>query len=308
MFRFWVILCMGGLFAVVESAEHRTSVFSQGALFLDNTVSQKTGQRLVANSDVVAFTQTPAGRVLFTADGAYFGAVSPPASDGSGDAEFDAGFGHKRSNPNQAADRLVVLKAGFDRCGKRPIEPELRDVSGARVNFLVGDQKHWRVGLETYRQLVYSGVWPGVDLVYLSRGTHLEYRLELPAGADPASIVMETGAESARIDEVGGLRASLAGCELRMSAPKAFQIVDGVQRDVQIAYRLCDHGRFGFELGAFSPDHELTIDPKLSWSTVLGGSGGTQTQSRAIDVDSAGNVYITGNTGAADFPNDPGCL
>src|SRR5262249_55503537 len=54
----------------------------------------------------------------------------------------------------------------------------------------------------------------------------------------------------------------------------------------------------------YNPHSALVIDPVLSYSTYLGGSGRDET--RGIAVDGAGHVYVTGSTSSSDFPGaDP---
>src|SRR5207237_9035827 len=67
----------------------------------------------------------------------------------------------------------------------------------------------------------------------------------------------------------------------------------------------------GFELGDHDRSRALIIDPVLTYSTYLGGSGNegcfaitgsAKPGCPAIAVDSAGNAYVAGSTTSTDFP------
>ena len=57
----------------------------------------------------------------------------------------------------------------------------------------------------------------------------------------------------------------------------------------------------GFELAAYDPSRTLVIDPLLSYSTFLYGSG-SDDKIWSIAVDASGNVYLTGETSSTNFP------
>ncbi len=52
---------------------------------------------------------------------------------------------------------------------------------------------------------------------------------------------------------------------------------------------------------AYDPARPLVIDPVLSYSTYLGGSGDNNA-GQGIAVDAAGAAYVTGLTNSSDFP------
>src|SRR5207245_7493743 len=60
----------------------------------------------------------------------------------------------------------------------------------------------------------------------------------------------------------------------------------------------------GFQVGAYDGSRPLIIDPVLSYSTYLGGSG--VDQGLGIAVDSGGHVYLTGFTNSGNFPTTAG--
>ena len=59
-------------------------------------------------------------------------------------------------------------------------------------------------------------------------------------------------------------------------------------------------GSVGFELGAYDAGRTLIIDPVLNYSTYLGGLG--TEYARGITVDGNGDIFIVGQTYAANFP------
>jgi hypothetical protein len=93
---------------------------------------------------------------------------------------------------------------------------------------------------------------------------------------------------------------------VRQRRPLVYQEVGGERREVESGYEMRGGGRVGFRVGAYDASRLLIIDPVLAYSTYLGGNnfdGG-----EGIAVDSAGNAYVTGQTGSTDFPTTPGAF
>ena len=57
---------------------------------------------------------------------------------------------------------------------------------------------------------------------------------------------------------------------------------------------LASNNQVAFRVAGYDPKRALVIDPVLSYSTYLGGSG--DDYGIGIAVDSAGNAYVTGWT------------
>ena len=145
------------------------------------------------------------------------------------------------------------------------------------------------------------------DIGYMDR---LEYRIQVSPGANPHQIIMETGAENLTLNNDGSLTAELSGGTLDMSTPHAWQTINGEQVPVVVSFKPLDNGQYTFTLGAYDPMHAVTIDPILSWSTYLAGSGNSSDDDYCFDiaVDAAGCAYVTGSAQSAGFPVTQGAF
>jgi hypothetical protein len=171
-----------------------------------------------------------------------------------------------------------------------------------RVNYLRGaDPRAWATNLPTYTGIVYSGLYPGVDLQYSGVGGQLKGTYTLAAGADPARLRWRyEGATGVQVDAAGNLQIAWAGASLTEQAPLAWQDRDGQRVPVSARYAVAADGSIGFVLGSYDRAEPLTLDPTLTYSTYLGGADADE--ATGIAVDGAGNVYLTGYTYSTNFP------
>ena len=124
-------------------------------------------------------------------------------------------------------------------------------------------------------------------------------------GTDPSVIKLAIdGAESMTIDGQGDLVLHTSGGDVVEDAPVVYQESGGVRQPVSGQFVLEGDGQVGFVLGAYDHTRPLVIDPVLSYSTYLGGTG--DDSGSGIAVDTSGNAYVTGSTSSTNFPTTPG--
>jgi hypothetical protein len=179
--------------------------------------------------------------------------------------------------------------------------PEGRQPLAGRANFLTRDAESRRLDVPLFGSVFYRNLYPGIDMVFGAGGRDLKSEFLVAPGADPSRISLRyVGAGKLRIEDDGSLRIPVNGERLREQAPLVYQERDGRRLLVESGFRLAPSGALGFRLGAYDRSLPLVIDPVLSYSTLLGGSGFDS--ATAIAVDSSGSAYVAGFTDSYDFP------
>lgn len=172
----------------------------------------------------------------------------------------------------------------------------------ASVSYLIGrHRRQWLTGVPAYPRVRCRGLYAGVDVLFYTTGGRLEYDFILAPGAEPARLGLRlSGMKSVRLDPAGALRIETASGVFRHLRPAAWQLGPEGRRSVPAEYRIRGRDRVEITLGPYDPAHGLVIDPVVSFSSFLGGSGAEE--ARGVAVDAQGNVYVTGTTQSSDFP------
>jgi RHS repeat-associated protein len=209
--------------------------------------------------------------------------------------------GDARTAPADSGVR-DVLQMSF--AGANPA-PQLyaQDELPSRSNYFVGsDSTKWLSDVPNYATVVEHNLYPGVDLlVHGDSQKELEYDFSLAPGADLSQVrVSWKGAASLALDPQGNLLVGTAGQTLTERPPALYQTVNGARRTVTGRHVLNADGAVGFQADSYDHSLPLVVDPSLSYSTYLGGSGADY--GYGIAVDPAGNAFVTGTTTSTNFP------
>jgi hypothetical protein len=153
-----------------------------------------------------------------------------------------------------------------------------------RVNFFTGGEENWHAGLPMYGAVAYRDLYAGIDMVYGGSGRNLKSEFLVAPGADPSQIrVRYLGASDVRIDGDGALAIAVNGEILHERAPEIYQDRGGKRVAVKGRFQAGADGAFGFAIGGYDRSLPLVIDPVVSYSTLLGGSGADAADALAVD-------------------------
>ena len=178
-------------------------------------------------------------------------------------------------------------------------------------NYFYGnDRSKWATKAGAYDEIVYSGIYQGIDLKVYSEGDQMKYDWIVSPCADARKIRFEyKGVEHIELRDENLVITNKLG-EVVETKPYAYQEVNGRRRAVVAAFEIDDDiVSFVFPEG-YDSNYELVIDPFLIFSSYSGSTldnwGNTATP------DSKGNLYSGGMVEApifnGSFPTTPGAF
>lgn len=208
-----------------------------------------------------------------------------------------------RRDANSAVVRMDLLGAS----GIAKMQPESR-LPGV-TNYLMGSVR--QTNLPTYAKTRARNVYPGIDLVYYGTQGQLEYDFVLAPGADPSQIRLKFTGATPVVDASGDLVLPLGGkaapSDIRFHRPVLYQSIQGVRQPVGGSFMIAAASHeVTFQVDSYDRSRELVIDPVLIYSSYLGGSNVSPIN--AMAVNAAGDIYVTGDTEALNYPTTAGVI
>ncbi len=187
--------------------------------------------------------------------------------------------------------------------GGNPVLPEARgELPGTTHYFLGRNPADWHTGLRRYSEVVYEGLYEGIDLVYRSAPDGVKYEFVVAPGADPSAITVHVeGHDSLDLAEDGLVIRTVAGDVVDTGLVAFYG--DAPHERVDCSLRLVGEDGYGFQLGSYDGDREVVIDPLVT-STYLGGKGIDMINGMVLTDKEL--LVVVGATGSDDFPTTTG--
>src|SRR5258708_1925196 len=167
-------------------------------------------------------------------------------------------------NSNEAVLRMKLRGAN-----SRTAPSGQDELPGTSNYFIGSDPKKWHTNVPHYAKVRYTGVYPGVDLVYYGNQRELEYDFVVQPGANPQQIRLKIeGARSLQLKQGDLILTSAAGA-VCLRSPHIYQEEKGIRRNVGGHYAITGANEVGFQLSDYDRKRALIIDPVLAYSTFL---------------------------------------
>ncbi len=179
----------------------------------------------------------------------------------------------------------------------------------SKSNYFLGNTVNdWYQNCENFGELTYRNIYDGIDIVYYNMSGSIKYDIKIAPGADSKKIrfLYKGVTKGLSINDDGNLIIPTTKGDFIENIPSAFQIADGLKRQIIAKYILNTDKSIGFELFNYDPMLPIIIDPSLIFSTFIGGAGNDNIQIGQMIKDTNGDYLVTGTTTSINFPTTPG--
>lgn len=175
-------------------------------------------------------------------------------------------------------------------------------------NFYYGNSKTGICNVQGFEKIIVQNIYAGIDWILYSKKDaqgkyHFKYDFVLHPGAKANQILLSYSASgNAKIDSNGSLYINTDAGIFTESVPYCYESKS--KKTIACRFQSKEisntQTQVRFDMQDYNKEQEVTIDPMLSWGTIIGGSYVDGIMS--ADCDANGNLYVCGYTASADFP------
>ncbi len=213
----------------------------------------------------------------------------------------DGGIVHRLTTATGCAEQGEVAER-YPGGVVRPVADAGRVV---RVSRFVGpDPAAWRSSTG-FEAIDLGEVWQGIRVVVESRARGHERTFVVSPGARPERIRMAfDGADSLDLRPDGTVAIDKCGQSLRLSAPVAWQVVEGRRVEVDVSHRVSGR-QVSFRVGRYDTRYALWIDPILVGTYFSSATGSAEIMDLKVGPDGSFYVLYAMPNGPPAFDRTP---
>jgi roadblock/LC7 domain-containing protein len=261
----------------------------------------------------------PRGEIYTKVGGLKIPFIKHEPPNGDNTVKFSAATAAATIFVENGALTYLVAKKSEPKAGwslrEKPLGSKATQVEGlapspTKVSFFKGkDPRNWRVALPAYEELTFGELYDHIRLNVKAHGNNVEKIFIVENGGDPEKIALQIeGAKKLSVNSEGELEIETGIGLFKMTAPIAYQEIDGRKVKVAAAYELKasefqetdPRHVYGFKVGAYDKTKPLIIDPlPKPTATFLGGA--SEDRVTSIAIDARDHIYVIGYSKSSDF-------
>ncbi|MFM7770778.1 MAG: hypothetical protein ACKO8Q_09500, partial [Bacteroidota bacterium] len=209
---------------------------------------------------VFAKSDVPGGQVWFENGGMRFQFFEP-----------DAFLSHERQIQENSIFNSVCYTLELKNSNE--LQCNYLDSLDSYFNYYIGsDSSKWVSHVNSFSQMVQSGVYDGINLRFLAKRNTIKYQFECEPGSNPNEIVwVYHDSLKIELNENGELLVHSKVGYTTESKPFAYQIENGLVKEIECSFSIFNN-EVRFLLGNYNPTVELVIDPEIAFSSFIGSS------------------------------------
>lgn len=171
-------------------------------------------------------------------------------------------------------------------------------------NYFIGNiPEKWASGVKAYQKIIYTDLYPGINLKVYSNDHHFKYDFIVSPNADPNHILINYNGTEGITSSQGNLILKTSITDLVEMKPYAYQIIDGQKTKIDCDF-IIKKNIVQYKLGEYNHNYELIIDPILVFSTYSGSTADNWGYTATYDQD--GNMYAGGSIFGMGYPTTIG--
>lgn len=214
---------------------------------------------------------------------------------------------HGRMREKSITDSVVkchAYKVHFVGANSTPLVQKMQQGFDYENFFIGNDKTKWKGEVRNYNQIWLKNLYNGIDYEMISSVNGLKYNFHVEPNANPELIKLKyEGVNDLKLRD-GKLITELTVNEIIEQKPYAYQLINGVVKEVKCKYVLKNNSlTFQFPNG-YNKNHKLVIDPVLVFAAQSGSTA--DNWGMTATYDAAGNLYSGGIVFDNGYPTTTG--